>query len=138
MSSLARLANGDYIALFHDDGRFLRGKGVRVQVRVYKTLSRDGGLTWSPPLLVAEHPSAHLCEPGLVRSPGGQQIAVLLRENSRQFNSFVIFSDDEGETWSAPRELPGALTGDRHVGRYAPDGRLVISFSIVRYVLFVP
>jgi hypothetical protein len=27
-----------------------------------------------------------------------------------------------------PRELPGALTGDRHCGRYAPDGRLFVSF----------
>ena len=53
---------------------------------------------------------------------------MLLRENSRKLNSFVIFSDDEGETWTEPRELPGALTGDRHVGKYAPDGRLFVSF----------
>ena len=26
------------------------------------------------------------------------------------------------------RELPAALTGDRHTGKYAPDGRLLISF----------
>ena len=43
-------------------------------------------------------------------------------------NSFVIFSNDEGETWTKPREVPGALTGDRHTGKYAPDGRLFISF----------
>jgi hypothetical protein len=53
---------------------------------------------------------------------------VLLRENSRRRNSFVIFSNDEGQTWSEPRELPGALTGDRHTAKYAPDGRLFISF----------
>jgi len=40
----------------------------------------------------------------------------------------VIFSNDEGRSWTAPRELPAALTGDRHVGKYAPDGRLFISF----------
>jgi hypothetical protein len=40
----------------------------------------------------------------------------------------VIFSRDEGNTWTEPRELPGALTGDRHVAKYAPDGRLLISF----------
>ena len=28
----------------------------------------------------------------------------------------------------AARELPGALTGDRHTGKYGPDGRLFISF----------
>lgn len=128
MASCARLRNGDYMALFHDDGRFLRGAGVRTKFQVFKTLSTDGGLTWGEPVVIAEHPEVHLCEPGLVRSPDGGQIAVLLRENSRRYNAFVIFSDDEGETWSAPRELPGALTGDRHTAKYAPDGRLVVTF----------
>ena len=40
----------------------------------------------------------------------------------------MIHSNDEGETWTDPAELPAALTGDRHTGRYAPDGRLFISF----------
>jgi hypothetical protein len=128
MSSVERLRNGDYLALFHDDGRYIRGEGHATRFRVYRTLSRDGGLSWSQPEVIAEHPEAHLCEPGLIRSPDGRQLAVLLRENSRRFNSFVIFSDDEGRTWTEPRELPGALTGDRHAGRYAPDGRLFISF----------
>jgi hypothetical protein len=128
MSSVERLKNGDYMALFHDDGRFLRGAGKVTKFRVYKTVSHDGGLTWGPPEVIAEHPEAHICEPGLIRSPDGRQIAVLLRENSRKRNSFVIFSDDEGRTWTAPRELPGSLTGDRHVGKYAPDGRLFVSF----------
>ena len=82
----------------------------------------------SAPIVIAKHESAHLCEPGLIRSPDGTELAVLLRENSRKHNSFVIFSRDEGETWSEPRQLPGALTGDRHTGRYAPDGRLFITF----------
>ncbi|UCD50887.1 MAG: exo-alpha-sialidase [Phycisphaerales bacterium] len=128
MASVERLRNGDYMALLHDDGRFLRGTGQRTRFRVYKTISTDGGLTWSQPEVIAEHPEAHLCEPGLIRSPDGNQIAVLLRENSRKFNSFVIFSNDEGQTWSEPRQLPAALTGDRHVGRYAPNRRLFITF----------
>ncbi len=128
MASVERLKNGDYMALFHDDGRFLRGLGKRTKFRVFKTISKDGGLTWSEPVVIAEHGGAHICEPGLIRSPDGKQIAVLLRENSRKFNSFVIFSDDEGQSWTEPRELPAALTGDRHTGKYAPDGRLFISF----------
>lgn len=128
MSSVDRLKDGSYMALFHDDGRFLDGGGERGPFRVFKTISTDGGLNWGAPEVIAEHPEAHLCEPGLVRSPDGFQIAVLLRENSRKMNSFLIVSDDEGETWSTPRELPGALTGDRHVGKYAPDGRLFLSF----------
>ena len=128
MGSVERLKDGRYMALFHDDGRFLHGTGQRTKFHVYKTISSDGGLTWSRPEVIADHPEAHLCEPGLIRSPDGRQIAVLLRENSRKFNSFVIFSDDEGHTWSEPRQLPAALTGDRHVGKYAPDGRLFITF----------
>ncbi|MFN7929912.1 MAG: sialidase family protein [Blastocatellia bacterium] len=131
MASVERLKNGDYLALFHDDGRFLRADSKPVKppiFTVYKTISSDGGLTWSQPEAIASQPPVHLCEPGLIRSPDGKQLAVLLRENSRQRNSFVIFSNDEGKTWSAPRELPGALTGDRHTGKYAPDGRLFISF----------
>ncbi|MEJ7638369.1 MAG: sialidase family protein [Singulisphaera sp.] len=128
MASVEGLRNGDYMALFHDDGRFLRNVGKTVKYTGYKTISRDGGLTWGQPEVIAAHPTAHLCEPGLIRSPDGHQIAVLLRENSRKHNSFVIFSDDEGATWTEPRELPGSLTGDRHVGKYAPDGRLFLSF----------
>ncbi len=128
MSSVVRLKNGNYMALFHDDGRFLRGSGKRVKFQVFKTISKDGGLSWSRPEVIAEHPTAHICEPGAIRSPDGKQIALLLRENSRKYNSFVVFSNDEGQSWTKPIELPGSLTGDRHTGRYAPDGRLFISF----------
>lgn len=129
MASVARLADGAYMALFHDDGRFLREGGKATGVfTLYKSLSRDGGLTWGEPEAICSASDVHLCEPGAVRSPDGRRIAVLLRENSRRRNSHVIFSSDEGRTWTAPRELPGALTGDRHVARYAPDGRLFISF----------
>ena len=134
MSTIVRKKNGDCFTLFHDDGRFI-GKQHRPKdapkgrkFYVYQCDSKDGGLTWSAPRVIARHKTAHLCEPGAIRSPDGKQIAVLLRENSRRHNSFVIFSNDEGKTWSKPRELPGALTGDRHTAKYAPDGRLVISF----------
>jgi hypothetical protein len=137
MASVVRLRNGDTAAFFHDDGRFLEGKGSREDPSkfiVYKTLSKNGGLTWNAPVPLLGHPEAHLCEPGLIRSPDGKQLAMLLRENSRRHNSFVSFSDDEGQTWTEPRELPAALTGDRHVGRYAPDGRLFITFRDTTHV----
>jgi len=70
----------------------------------------------------------HLCGPGVVRSPDGREIALLLRGNSRTRNSHVVFSRDEGKSWSPPRELPAALTGDRHTARYTPEGRLFIAF----------
>jgi hypothetical protein len=76
MGSVIRTGDGEYMALFHDDGRFFRKDGaISKAMTVYKTFSRDGGLTWT-----------------------------------------------------VPRELPAALTGDRHTARYAPDGRLFVSF----------
>jgi hypothetical protein len=126
-----KTAGGHYLGMFHDDGRFLTDKPEQKNPVVFtllKTRSSDGGLTWSRPEPIWKGSDVHLCEPGCIRSPNGKQMAVLLRENSRRKNSFVIFSEDEGHTWSEPSELPGALTGDRHCGKYAPDGRLFISF----------
>ncbi|MEQ1893036.1 MAG: exo-alpha-sialidase [Planctomycetota bacterium] len=121
---------GRYLALFHDDGRFLTSeprKQARTRFTVYQSESLDGGLTWSAPRAIVESELQH-CEPGALRSPDGKTLAVLLRENSRVANSHVIFSTDEGASWTAPRPLPASLTGDRHVARYAPDGRLFVTF----------
>ncbi|MBR6748441.1 MAG: exo-alpha-sialidase [Clostridia bacterium] len=188
VGDIASLGGGHYLALFHDDGRFIRksdlikidvyrtGAGGAVMNRIlysrkqpdgsyalsetwfscpaaeklpedawtkcfetwkgegegtyhlYQIESFDGGLTWGEPRSIAHHPVANLCEPGIVRSPDGRQLAVLLRENARKLNSHAIFSDNNGKTWSEPVELPGALTGDRHCIRYLKDGRLFISF----------
>ena len=115
------------MALFHDDGRFIIGgdqgkhkspatdhvspSAKAWRFWVYQTRSADGGLTWSVPVPIAMLPDASLCEPGAVRSPNGEEIAVLLRENSRKHNSYLITSRDEGLSWSEPKELPAALTG---------------------------
>lgn len=123
---------GHYMALFHDDGRFISKNSKQqspVVFTLYKTLSTDGGLTWSAPEAIHKSSEYHICEPGIIRSPDGKQLAVLLRENSRRHNSQIIFSNDEGKTWTEPRDLPGSLNGDRHTGKYDPvSGRLLISF----------
>jgi len=127
-----RTGPGRYMAMFHDDGRFFAKDGKKSPaMTLYKTFSQDGGLTWSFPEAIFKSEQVALCEPGAVRSPDGRQLAVLLRENRRGRNSHVIFSRDEGRSWTEPRELPGALCGDRHTGRYGPDGRLFISFRDV-------
>ena len=56
---------------------------------LFKTFSRDGGLTWS-------HPEAILARSGCPVSrhhpfAGWPAVCVLLRENSRRRNSYVIF-----------------------------------------------
>jgi hypothetical protein len=121
---------GHYLALFHDDGRYFTRTPqpkTPVEFTLYRTRSFDGGVTWAKPEPILTRSDVHLCEPGVIRSPDRKQLAALLREDARRKNSHVMFSDDEGQTWSPPRELPGALTGDRHTGKYAPDGRLFIS-----------
>ncbi len=134
-----KTGQGHYLAMFHDDGRFFKGGTGQSygdvptgkstgSMTLFKTNSVDGGLTWSFPEAVYQSADIHLCEPGCIRSPDGKRLAVLLRENARRKNSHIIFSDDEGQTWTAPRELPLVLTGDRHTGKYGPDGRLFISF----------
>ncbi|MCC6784592.1 MAG: exo-alpha-sialidase [Planctomycetes bacterium] len=131
MGSVARLRDGRYAAWFHDDGRFIRA-GAKPQkparFTLYQTLSEDGGLSWSPPTAIWSGASMQLCEPGVVRSPEGGTLALLLRENSRAWRSQVVFSTDEGASWSAPIPLAAALTGDRHVAQWADDGRLVVTF----------
>lgn len=137
-----KTGKGHYMAMFHDDKRFLTkdgrpqeeqwlGQNNQALFTLYKTFSYDGGLTWTYPQEIVSSRMAHLCEPGIVRSPDGKQIAALLRENSRRLNSHIIFSNDEGKTWTAPRQLPNSLTGDRHQIIYTPDGRLLISFRDV-------
>ncbi len=94
---------------------------------VVQSESADGGLTWSRERHILRVPS-RWAQPCVIASPDGKILAMLMRENSRQHHSLVSFSRDEAGSWSEPVELPAALTGDRHVAKYAPDGRLVVAF----------
>lgn len=99
--------------------------------QVTQSDSTDGGLTWSKqtePIDKSRFPGAFPCEPEVIRSPDGKQLLMLMRENSRRYNSLYAVSNDEGRTWSEPGELLAALTGDRHSAVYAKDGRLVVMF----------
>ena len=124
IKSILPISDHRYLAMYHDH---LRGnKVVPIQ-----TVTHNGGLTWSEPRTVGSHPEypdAQPCEPALIKSPDGKQLVCICRENSRRCNSLIMVSDDEGETWSELREAAGALTGDRHMPCYGPDGRLVITF----------
>jgi lysophospholipase L1-like esterase len=129
ISDMVRLRNGDYLAFFHDDGRFITRQGKNTgEFFVYQIRSGDGGLSWSYPEIATYKKGAGLCEPGIIVSPDGRQMAMLLRENYRRYNSMITFSNDEGRSWSEPVELPAALTGDRHQLRYTSDGRIIAVF----------
>jgi hypothetical protein len=89
--------------------------------------SYDGGFTWMPWEVVLEDPHYRYCEPWLVRSPDGSELCCLIRENIHG-HSWRMLSRDEGKSWHEVRQLPSVLAGDRHVARYARDGRLVVAF----------
>jgi hypothetical protein len=124
-SSIVRLKDGSSLGLFH------RGSGIGEEgtLQVLQSITRDGGFTWSEPVIVCDGTKLdgkHPCEPFVFRSPAGDELCCLMRENRRSGTSLVMFSHDEGQTWSKAVDAPWGLTGDRHHGLYLPDGRLVI------------
>lgn len=123
-SSIVRLKDGRYLGLYHagPEGR------DRPPLKVYQTITADGGLTWSTPRLVAAVDGKNPCEPFVFRSPDGDELCCLLRENTHRGRSLMMFSRDEGQTWSQPADTPWGLSGDRHMGVFSEDGRLVVAF----------
>jgi hypothetical protein len=106
----------------------IRRPGEKKDLRsniITQSLSSDGGQTWNPWRILLDLGERKPCEPALVRSPDGKQLLCLLRENKERIALYMT-SDDEGQTWSATKPLPAGLFGDRHMPRYAPDGRLVV------------
>ncbi len=125
-TSMVRLKNGDYLAMYN---RRPQGQTGSPQNEVCQSISKDGGLTWETPRLILPNSENNIpCEPFVFYSPDNKQLACLIRDNKRDGHSLVIFSDDEGKTWSKPIETPWGLTGDRHIAQYAHDGRLVVTF----------
>jgi len=120
-SSAIKLKDGSYLGMYHQ----------RSPVAVLQTITRDGGVTWSKPSVVADVEGKDPCEPYVLRSPDGKELCCLMRENRHRGRSLMMFSKDEAKTWSKPVDTPWGLTGDRHMGVYTKDGRLVIAFRDV-------
>ena len=123
-TSIVRLKDGSYLALFH------KAPGGKDQppLEVLQTITKDGGLTWSEPETVAAVEGKNPCEAFVFRSPDGAELCTLMRENTHTGRSLMIFSKDEGKTWSTPKDTSWGLTGDRHIGVSSKDGRLVFAF----------
>lgn len=137
MASLTRLKNEDgswaqrWMGIFHD-----------YSYNNWKTIlsyDENGNEQWSAPerLLApydAIEKNAGLCEIEVIRSPEGSQLALLARAQHKRTNAMIAFSNDEGKTWTEPREMQGALMGERHKAEYDPvSGRLLITFrDIIR------
>ncbi|WP_211235258.1 sialidase family protein [Runella zeae] len=123
-SSIIKLNNGDYLGLYH------RGPDDKdkAPLKIWQSISKDGGVTWGESVMVCEMEGRSPCEPAVFRSPNGKELLCIMRENQRKNHSLMMVSTDEGQTWSVPTETPWGLTGDRHMIRYTSDGRIVSVF----------
>jgi hypothetical protein len=123
-SSIVKLNDGRYLGLYHKgpDG------ADKAPLEVFQTITADGGFTWSDPGVVASVTDKNPCEPFVFRSPDGKELCCLMRENTHKGRSLVMFSGDEGATWSTPVDTPWGLSGDRHIGVRLADGRWVFAF----------
>ena len=135
MASLTRLKeNGKFadkwMGFFHDS-KFYNYKSIL-------TFDKEGNAQWSKPeKYLAAHrkieKKAKMCEIEVIRSQEGKgdELCLIARSQSKKINSMIAFSNDEGETWSEPRQAPAALNGERHKAEYAHDGRLLVTFRSI-------
>ena len=123
-SSILRLTDGSYLGMYH------RGDEDqdRPPLKVWQSRTADGGITLSESEMVAAVEEKNPCEPCVFRSPDGTELCCLMRENTHKGRSLMMFSRDEGRSWSTPVDTPWGLTGDRHKLVVAKDGRLVVCF----------
>ncbi len=150
MSSLTQIKeNGRFVnkwmGTFHDRSF--------INYKTYLTFeeSYDGKLIahWTKPeKLFDNHREDELkyniCEVEIIRTPSedgsaltGNTLILLARANKHETGSLILFSNDEGETWSKPRELPAELTGDRHKAEYDPiSKKLIVSFRQVWHGMY--
>lgn len=139
MASLVQLRDEEgnpiqkWMGVFHDYSY--------VNYKTYLTFDENGNEQWSEPeAFLSEYRSIEssyqMCEIGMFRSPDGKRIVGLARSQSHNNPSTMIYSDDEGETWSKPLDLPGNLSGERHKAIYDPiSGRLFITFRDIKFDL---
>ena len=110
--------------------------------------SDDSGKTWSPPVVAAEHGNYSAQSPGLVYDAEKNRLLFLyvtynwdytlvgkgrgekytapiyqkMHEEGKSFlNAYMVYSDDEGQTWSKPKDITSMTGGTAHFG--ASEGR---------------
>lgn len=135
MASLTRLKeNGEFVdkwmGIFHDHNF--------VNYKTILTFNENGDYNWSKPeKYLSQYRDielyAGICEVECIRSDCGKgdELCLIARCNKKTCTSLLIFSQDEGETWSKPVEAPFSLNGERHKAEYMQDGRLFITFRSI-------
>ncbi len=97
------------------------------EVMTYRSLDR--GNTWEPRAVIAADPALSLCEVSMAKLADGRIIATL-RENTLVHEpSYYCISNDDGETWTEPREMP--LIGHRPSVGVTRSGKLLVTYRNV-------
>lgn len=132
MASLIQLKeNGKYVnkwmGVFHD-----------YEFHVYKTILTfsNGQMNWTmPKKMLAKHRvderKYSLCEPCVIRSEN--KLLMIFRCEKKNSYSRYSISEDEGLTWSKPKELPRKLSGHRHKVLKLADGKYAMIFRQVDF-----
>lgn len=119
-----RLKDGSYLGVFH---RNPEGRD-RSPLTVWKSRTKDGGFTWERPEMICDVPGRDPCEPALLRSPDGKELCCLMRSNKGKGRSLMMFSRDEGRSWTPAVDASAGLSGHRHVAARLKDGRYFVAF----------
>jgi sialidase-1 len=148
------VVSGRGTVLAFGEGR--QGAGDHTANDLVLRRSRDAGRTWAPMQLVAADRPNVLVNPTAVEDRGSGRLWLMYQrypagaaerqvergyEGERICRAFVVHSDDDGRTWSPPREVTrsvkrpeaGSLASGPGVGiqlrRGAYRGRLVVPFN---------
>lgn len=94
---------------------------------IFAHKSLDGGVSWSKPKLAVSSMVYTFIEPAAYEMSDGT-VAVFLRENSfKNYNGFVVFSQDGGNSFSEPCEISVPGMHRPFVGRLS-DGSILLSY----------
>lgn len=125
-SGMVRLSDGAFLGVF-SRGKNPNGDGG--DYRVMGSFTRDGGLTWEKPFVLAEKTGRSFLLPTVFRSPDGKNLCCLVSD-LRGTTAWASFSTDEGKTWSQPVQVRDDLAGAEHSVGVLADGRIAVAFRM--------
>ena len=110
VTSMIRLNDSRYMALINSGSNSLNGRHV-----IYKSYSTDGGLSWSHPEIAIKHNIFSIENAHVERiSYKGKKILMIIANDLEHKTGVISISEDEGDNWSYPTELPSFIQGDNY------------------------